>query len=166
MGHYLPELGLISSLFSKDLMIPSRWHFLRKVCSSDLLHHPGPARATGKWGVGEEGGPYGHFFRGRREAKQDSLPPSPPLCSTECPIESTLGMTGCKQRFGHTSPWAPLPGPLCSCLQCANLLHVIGLLSVSGLSYLTTSRLTLGRFSLIWGGSLFFSYWRKDSSLM
>lgn len=63
VGNYLPELGLICSLFSKDLMIPSRWHFLRKVCSSDPLRHPGPAQATGKWGgVGGEEGPYGQVF--------------------------------------------------------------------------------------------------------
>lgn len=54
MGNYLPECGLICSLFSKDLMIPSQWHFLRKVCSSDPRHHPGPAGngASGK-GKGE-----------------------------------------------------------------------------------------------------------------
>lgn len=54
MGNYLPELGLIYPLFSKDLMIPSRWHFLRKVCRSDPLHHPGPAQAIAKGGGGRE----------------------------------------------------------------------------------------------------------------
>lgn len=146
-------------------MIPSRWHFLRKVGSSDPLHHSGPAQATGKWGC--EGGEdhMDVFSEGYRKQNRIHCPLHLHFLHW-VPIESTLGMRGCQQRFAHTSPLAPLPGPLCSCLQCANLLHVIALLSVAGLSYLTTSRLTLGRFPLVWGGSLFFSYWTWDSNLM
>lgn len=146
-------------------MIPSRWHFLRKVCSSDPLHPPGPAQATGKWGC-EGGKTIWMCFLREKGNKTGFIAPFTSTFLHWVPIESTLGMTGCPQRFAHTSPLAPLPGPLCSCLQCANLLHVIALLSVAGLSYLTTSRLTLGRFPLVWGGSLFFSYWTWDSHLM
>lgn len=91
MGNYLTECGLIYSLFSKDLMIPSQWHFLRKVCSSDPQHHPGHAGNTSPMLLGrggEKGACNRRIFQGRQETKQDSRPLG--LCLTpECPTEPT-----------------------------------------------------------------------------
>lgn len=135
MSNYLPECGLIYSLFSKDLMIPSQWHFLRKVCSSDPRRHPGPAgNATpGGWegnGWGEKGAPNGYVFQGNgRQNRTHCL-----LClrlAPECPIEPVRRNRVYKVQ-AELCPRVPLSAFAWAAravvfmrMQCANLMHVI-----------------------------------------